>query len=825
MAEEASGLLSPERNESIFRNDILRDYLPDSVGRATHPRLILLGGQPGAGKSAVLAASEAELSRSGPTIRIVGDDLRSYHPQFLAFQRQDPETASTYTQIDAGRWTERLLAAASERQVSIVFETTLRTPENVTRVIRTARDAGYAVEVRAVAVNPRLSWQGTHYRFEEMLHAGQAARIPPQRVHDAAVDGLRVTLDMLERERLVDRMQLRTRGGAVIYDNEVRDGQWARTPASRETLERVQSQPMTRGELQRFADDWNHVLGRMEERNAPADRIAAIEARAAEDVAQLLAQRREADGAQSQRSNRTILRSSQDGHALFAEFYDNAVRDAERRPIDNVASHAMGRLTQTYTALRLVEAARDLGLLPDDGTIVATRAIGQGKRATREFPAAHRLPVDLVVERRDGTRRRLTEYFGDAFNREAIDRDVFSPTDRMSRLANVVDSWLGTAGMRKAFARAIESVDEGHATVNEAMTWIVEPGYAAAVEQTRQRLDRNMALAERAAFATTIVDAQGEPIRVTRNDHRLHAANLDNRARASAMMGAVLDETARHGRLDPESRRQADAFVHGLAERERLGLEFDRRLDREIASARGDALVPAKHLPDLTDGAINERLRRSALLAEKRAEIENLSRLVFGNNGAVSPSLARITDGRTGLIASVEVHDGRFGDMAGTGRTWLHGPSVERQTAEAHAPKLAAALADYGMAIEFERHQIVTRHREEQARQRVEVPNPSSTLSAVLAAAPNEQVRRMNAEPTLRREIESLTLAITKRLSPSEKAELRDGNVTRLASSLRISQEQGARLRQVHEGTRALQERVMRQNRELARANQLDIRR
>jgi hypothetical protein len=191
MAEEAvSGLLSPDRNESILRNDIIRDYLPDDMGRADRPRLVLLGGQPGAGKAAVLIASHTEFAEAAPAIRIVGDDLRSYHPQFLAFHRQDPETASRFTQMDAGLWTEKLLAEATRRQVNVVLETTMRTPENVARIILTAGDAGYEIEVRAVAVNPPLSWQGNHYRFEEMLHSGLAARIPPQHIHDAAVDGL-----------------------------------------------------------------------------------------------------------------------------------------------------------------------------------------------------------------------------------------------------------------------------------------------------------------------------------------------------------------------------------------------------------------------------------------------------------------------------------------------------------------------------------------------------------------------------------------------------------------------------------------------------------
>lgn len=823
MVAEASGPLSPERNESIFRNDILPDYLPETMRPAERPRLILLGGQPGAGKTAVLIASHAELEQYGSTIRIVGDDLRSYHPQFLAFQRQDPETASQFTQGDAGRWTEKLLAAAAERKVNIVFETTMRTPENVTRVIGVARDAGYDVEARAVAVNPRLSWQGNNYRFEEMLRLGDAARIPPQHVHDAAVTGLRVSLDKLESERLVDRVEVRTRGGRILYDNEMRDGDWSRAVGARQALEAEQSRPMTRPELQSFADDWDYVVSRMEERNAPDDRIAAVRTRAVEDVNYLLTQRRAADGDEGSRRGRTIFQSQADGLGLFVELYDNAVRDAERRPAGNIEAHASGRLAQTYMALKLVEAARDLGLLPEDGKFVATRAMVQDKRGTQEFPAAHRLPADLAVETPDGARRRLTDHFAVVLNRVAVDREVFSRTDRLSRMANVMDSWLEAAGMRKTLDRAANAVATGGMSADAAMTGVIEPGYAAAIALARRRLHRNFAIAERAVIATAIIDEKGEPFRAMRDDLRLRTADLANRARAKAMMKAVLAETARHGHLDPEQRRAADEFVRGIAENERSHGVRRAPLQDPTATQSG-ALVPARQLPDLTEPEVADRLRASSRLADKRAEIENLSRLVFGSSQAVSAAVDRITDARSGAAAGTDVRAGGLGDMAGEGRKRLRGPSPERQTAEAHAPRLATALADYGLAVDFERHQIVTQHREEQARQRMEIPRPSEGLSKVLNAEGHEQVRRLNAEPTLRRELETVTLAITKRLSPAEKADLKGGNVVGLASSLGVSHEQAASLRLVHERARALQGRSLRQSREIARANQLDIR-
>jgi hypothetical protein len=83
----------------------------------------------------------------------------------------------------------------------------------------------------------------------------------------------------------------------------------------------------------------------------------------------------------------------------------------------------------------------------------------------------------------------------------------------------------------------------------------------------------------------------------------------------------------------------------------------------------------------------------------------------------------------------------------------------------------------------------------------------------------------LNAEPALHRELEAVTLAIVKRLSSAEKADLRGGNVTELASSLGINAEQGTLLRSIHERTSALQETARRQNRERVQGSQLDIRR
>ncbi|TCM51105.1 zeta toxin [Rhizobium sp. PP-F2F-G48] len=805
-------ILTPAENERIFRADIAPDYLPGNLARAERPTLIVLGGQPGAGKTAILTSSQRELAETGPAVRIVGDDLRAYHPSFAVLQRRDAETASQFTQADAGRWTEKLLAEALKAQVHVVFETTMRTPEAVANIMKLGREAGYCVEARAVAVHPRVSWQGCHYRFEEMQHAGEPARMPPREVHDAGVGGVVASLNRIEAEKLADRIQIRLRTGDIVYDNTLEAGQWRKPAEAAAVMERERGRPLVQGAIQRFADDWSHVLARMAERAAPDEKRATVEFQAKEDVAHFRTQRRDADMMEGRTRGRFVMERAPDALALFVELFENAVRDASRRPIGNVEAHAAGRLAQTYTALKLVEVARGLGLLPEDGKFIATRALVQDKRASREFPAAHRMPADLAVETGDGARTRLTDLFTVPLNRIAIDREVFAPTDRMSRIANVADAWMEGAGMRASLARGANAVASGVMSAGEAMTRIVEPGYREAAGRAQEKLERNVSVMERAALSAMIVDGQGQPARQMREDLRLRAQDITHRATTKAMLGQVLSETVRQDRLDPSRQREMDELVTGVADNERkLGAGYQLRPSGERVPTSG-VLIPARELPDLTEGEIGHRLDASARLEKKRGEIERLARLVYGENSPVASVTRQIGSASQGAAVAEDVRTGKLGPLAGEGGGWFRSESPERQTAKAHAPQLAAALADYGQTIEFERHQVLTAHREEQHRQRKEVKAPSATLAEVLEARPDDQSRRLRESPDLRSELSGLMLALNRRLSSEERSALLTGDVGQMSKTLGVAAERVAGIRLVQVRGSQAQRQMQNQN-------------
>ncbi|MCW8060472.1 zeta toxin family protein [Agrobacterium tumefaciens] len=580
------GRLSETQNERIFRTEILPDYLPTDIGKADHPTLVVIGGQPGSGTTALLESGHADLEQSGPVIRITSGDLAAYHPDFITHQATGPGTASRFAQTDAGVWTEKLLAAATTRGVHVIVETTMQAPETVERIVTDGRDANYRVEVHVLAVNPRVSWQGGHYRFEELNHAGAAAPVPVRSEHENSVVGLAESLKRIERGSLADRVVVQTASGAKIYDNELEQGQWRSAPAARQVLEETRGRPLSGEEIDRFAAGWEKVLSRMHERGAPMDRIDEATRQSRDDLAWFIAERRRADA--------------------------------------------------------------------DDS------------RDTQEI--AHR----------------LERGFAPAIPAPTVDASIPTPGDRA---------------------------------------------------------------------------------------------------------------------------------------RERTGESQDRHVHP------GDILIPGRELPDLGEAEIDRGLRESSRLAGKRAEVDRLFQLVYGNSGAVSGTVEGIDGAMAGSAAGQDVRAGKLGPMAGEGRGFLRGESPERQTARAHLPQLAAALEDYGRTVDFERHQIETRHREEQHRHRQAIRAPSEGLSQVLRAPAHEQASRLNASSQTRRELEQIVAAINRRLGPDDRRALRAHDTGQLARSLGTSQDRAIALTRLHAQTQAVGRQVQMQRQQLDRNAGLTIKR
>lgn len=276
--------LSEAQHERIFQNDIRPVYLRTGNPLPSAPAAIILGGQPGSGKSGLLVAADKQLRQDGRTVVINGDDLRSFHPAYGRLQTEDPTNAARHTDRDSGRWVEKLINAVAAERVNMVIESTMRRPEVFRGTARGLLAKGYHVEAHALAVPEPLSWQGVHLRYERMLSQGNAARFTVREAHDAGAAGMLNTLRAIEQDRLAHRVQISTRDKRVLYDNRLVDDTWQQPPNAAGVVV-VERRRMRNPEEQReVAATWKTIIGLMTERAAGPPAIHQVRRTAQADA-------------------------------------------------------------------------------------------------------------------------------------------------------------------------------------------------------------------------------------------------------------------------------------------------------------------------------------------------------------------------------------------------------------------------------------------------------------------------------------------------------------------------------------------------------------
>lgn len=119
--------------------------------------LVLLGGQPAAGKTRAQAAILAEHPE---WVSITGDDLRAYYPGYRDLALDDPLGMPAATAPTSSGLIRLALDHAIEHGYPVLLEGTFRDPAMVTGTAARFAEAGYRVEVVAVATPPRCrAWR------------------------------------------------------------------------------------------------------------------------------------------------------------------------------------------------------------------------------------------------------------------------------------------------------------------------------------------------------------------------------------------------------------------------------------------------------------------------------------------------------------------------------------------------------------------------------------------------------------------------------------------------------------------------------------------
>ncbi len=180
-------------NERIFEK-IKKKYLLD-IRPSVNPQGIILGGQPGSGKSFLQKEIAKEFTED--FIFISTDDLRLFHPVYLELQ-QNPETvqnAANLVNPYASAWTEKLIKYCIENKYNLIIDSTLG--GNIQAVYDTIdmfRNNDYQVHLRVMAVPAIISKLSIFLRYETQLAEKGFARWTRMEDHDDRFENLKINL-------------------------------------------------------------------------------------------------------------------------------------------------------------------------------------------------------------------------------------------------------------------------------------------------------------------------------------------------------------------------------------------------------------------------------------------------------------------------------------------------------------------------------------------------------------------------------------------------------------------------------------------------------
>ena len=171
-----------------------------------NPKLIIVGGQPGAGKSDLQKYGELELASN--VVVLSTDVLRSYHPHEREIKKNYPDYYHSLT-VDLARiLLINLENYALANKLNVILESTLGNSEVMLQKINKYRKHDYQIDLKVIAVNEMISYLGAEDRYENTILAEKSGRMVSKQNHDQNYKDIPNTLQMLQDRNLLDNVAL-----------------------------------------------------------------------------------------------------------------------------------------------------------------------------------------------------------------------------------------------------------------------------------------------------------------------------------------------------------------------------------------------------------------------------------------------------------------------------------------------------------------------------------------------------------------------------------------------------------------------------------------
>ncbi|MGB4779855.1 zeta toxin family protein [Microbacterium sp.] len=250
--------------DRVFTGEARELLFTGHLSGRERPVPVLLGGQPAAGKTQAQRTILAE-HPGDDLVEVTGDDLRGYHPDYDRLVNEAPLAMPNATAPVSGGLVRLAIEHARTHRYSLLLEGTFRDPAMVTGTATRFAEAGYRVEVAAVATPGVVSRLSAEMRS---LAGGypKVGRWTPPSAHESAIEHSPFVVSALEALPQVAQVQVFSRE-RLLYDNTRTDtGEWVHPPEAAAVLRAEQHRrlavPETVAWLRDYAAVFTHAAAR-----------------------------------------------------------------------------------------------------------------------------------------------------------------------------------------------------------------------------------------------------------------------------------------------------------------------------------------------------------------------------------------------------------------------------------------------------------------------------------------------------------------------------------------------------------------------------------
>ncbi len=201
--------VSDENVEQITRR-IFDKLTFGVVGQKNVPVMVIIGGQPGAGKTGLMTYTNKELGAN--TVIVDIDDFRNYHPYIDEIKKKYPDYFVDFTAKFISDVSHVITPMLIDGRYNMILHKTLGGPAVIDDTVIPALNAGYFLALRVMAVSALQSKLSALGRTQDIRDYVGMTRWVNREHHDGVYTGMLDVIDEFENKKLANVVEVFMRG-------------------------------------------------------------------------------------------------------------------------------------------------------------------------------------------------------------------------------------------------------------------------------------------------------------------------------------------------------------------------------------------------------------------------------------------------------------------------------------------------------------------------------------------------------------------------------------------------------------------------------------